>query len=160
MNDTSQRIAPKINDQYWFDYSEKLITNGQEVLDNAVVKIQSFVLWLWGIYTASTAIGFALSGKELALCTTLFIASPSVLLIMTYACTVWVQAPVLMKFDPRSPDDIKIVYSKNIEQKSERIKLTIILLVIAAIMVSFAIIVASIAKPNNPKEPEKTVAPA
>lgn len=152
--------APKIDDQYWFNYSENLINNALENRNKAAATIQSFVLWLWGIYTASASIGFALSGKELASWDTLVIALASVSLIAVYGCTVWVQLPVSVGFDPRSPDEIEDVYLTNIKHKNKRLQFTLALSIVAAIMVSIALIVASIAKPSKPKEPEKAVAPA
>lgn len=155
----TQQIVPKINDQYWFDYSENLITNGLENRNKAAASIQSFVLWLWGIYTVFASIGFGLSGKALASWDTLVIALASASLIAVYGGTVWVQIPVSVAFDPRSPNEIEKVYLINIKHKNRRLQLTLGLLIIAAIMVSISLIIASVAKPQILKEPGKAVAP-
>ena len=157
---TTPQVAPKVNDQYWFTYSESLVTNGLENRNKAAATIQSFILWLWGIYTASASIGFALSGKELDPLLTAFIALASASIIAVYAGTVWVQMPLSVPFDPRSPEDIANVYLENMKAKNYRLQFTLWLSIISAIMVSVSLVVASVAKPLKPVEPDKTVAPS
>ena len=140
-------VIPKIDDAYWFRYSEDLLTNAQKNREMAAATIQKLVIWLWGIYTASTAVGFTLSGKELTFWPAVIIASASGALIMVYWGTVWVQVPIQIEFDPRSPTEIKQAYNKSVEIKSRRLTVTLIASVVAAVMVSIALIVASVSKP-------------
>lgn len=153
-----QQPMPKINDQYWFNYSESLVTNGLENRNKAASTIQNFIVWLWAIYTGFASVGFALSGKELVSWQAAFIALASVSIIAVYAGTVWVQIPVTVPFDPRSPDDIEGVYLTNMRSKTRRLRVTLGLSILAAIMVSMSLIVASVAKPQ--KAPEKPVSPS
>ena len=77
----------------------------------------------------------------------LIIAAASGALILVYWGTVWVQVPIQIEFDPRSPTEIKTAYNKSVKIKSRRLSITLLGSVIAAIMVSFALIVASVSKP-------------
>lgn len=149
MNDAVDPIVPKIDDRYWFNYSETLVKGGLESRDKAAAAIQTFAIWLWGIYTASAAVGFALAGKEFAFLPTFFIALGSASLIAVYWGTILVQMPVLVEFDPRSPDDIMRVYVSNVAKKDRRLKMTLGLSVLAGVMVSVALVVASVARPNK-----------
>jgi hypothetical protein len=137
-------IKPKIDDAYWFTFSEKLVNNAQDSRDQAAGKLQALVVWLWGIYTASAAVGFALSGKGLSWGSTLLIAAASFFLVAVYWGAVWVQVPVLVKFDPRSPTEIMQAYKTSLARKDRRLKVTLGLSMIAAIMVSLALIIASV----------------
>lgn len=149
MNDAAEPIVPKIDDRYWFSYSESLVKAGLENRDKAAATIQTFAIWLWGIYTASAAVGFGLAGKEFAFWPTVLIALGSASLIAVYWGTILVQMPVLVAFDPRSPDDIMRVYVTNVAKKDQRLKITLGLSVLAGIMVSVALVVASVARPNK-----------
>ncbi|MBI4965024.1 MAG: hypothetical protein HY913_17245 [Desulfomonile tiedjei] len=150
MNGGNERIEPKIDDRYWFTYSEKLIGKAQESRDQAAEKIQKLVIWLWGIYTAGAAVGFALSGKALSLWPTILIAAASAFLIAVYWGTIWVQVPVVAKFDPRAPADIREAYNACVVAKAWRLKVTLFLSVLAAFMVSLALIVASVSEGQKP----------
>lgn len=141
------QATPKVDEQYWFDFSKTFIDSSISRRDNAANALQKLVIWLWGIYTASAAVGFALSGKQLEFWPTLIIALASGALILVYWGTVWVQVPKIVAFEPRSPDDIRRVHSEIIRTRNTRLTLTLIMSVIAAIMVSVAIVVASFSKP-------------
>lgn len=115
--------------------------------------MQKLVVWLWGIYTAGAAVGFALSGKDLEFWPTLIVAMPSGLLILVYWCTVWVQMPKLVAFDPRSPTEIEKAYSDIVLTKSRRLGLTLVLSVVTAVMVSIGLVVASVDEPASTDAP-------
>lgn len=146
MNGGNEPIRPKIDNRYWFAYSETLVGKAQESRDQAAEKLQKLVAWLWGIYTAGAAVGFALSGKTLSLWPTVVIAAASAFLIAVYWCTIWVQVPVVAKFDPRSPGDIREAYNACVVAKNRRLKITLFLSVLAAFMVSLALLVASVSQ--------------
>lgn len=137
--------VPQVDDAFWFDYSKKLIENAIERRDQAAAKLQKLVLWLWGIYTGSAAIGFSLSEKDLSLGVTLLVASASASLIAVYWGTFWVQMPIRTdSFDPRSPDEISSAYLSSLEKKDSRLKLTLVLSIIAAVMVSVSLLATSV----------------
>jgi hypothetical protein len=137
-------VKPKIDDQYWFNLSEKLTENAVSKRDEAAGKLQNLAVWLWGIYTASAAVGFALSGKALSLSSTLLIAGASASLIAVYWSTIWVQMPDLVNFDPRSPTDIQAAYATLVTAKHRRLNFTLGFSVLAAVLVSVALLVASV----------------
>lgn len=146
MSDANDSIKPKIDDRYWFTFSETLVSKASENREQAAGKFQNLVIWLWGIYTASATIGFTLSGKELSFWPTFLITAASASLIGVYWSTVWVQMPILVEFDPRSPTEIKEAYKRGAVAKDNRLKLTLFLSILAAFMVSLALIIASVSE--------------
>lgn len=144
MSNGDKEIKPKLDDQYWFDFSENLTKNAVTKRDEAAGKLQNLAIWLWGIYTASAAVGFTLSGKSLSILPTILIAAASAGLIAVYWSTIWVQMPDLIEFDPRSPAEIKQAYSMLVTSKHRRLKFSLVLSVIAAVMVSLALLLASV----------------
>jgi len=147
MSQPAKQVVPLIDHAYWFEYSKKLIEGAQDKRDAAAASIQKLVVWLWGIYTASAAIGFTLSGKELSFWPAIVIAAASGSLIIVYWGTVWVQVPITIGFDPRSPTEIEQAYNKAVKTKSFRLSMTLLGSVVAAILVSLALMVASVSKP-------------
>jgi len=150
MNQGSNKILPTIDDRYWFEFSRSLLDSAITRRENAADALQKLVIWLWGIYTASAAVGFALSGKQLELWPTLAIALPSGLLVLVYWGTIWVQMPKVVAFDPRSPTEIEQAFSEILTSKSRRLAFTLFLSVVAAIMVSIGLVVASVSKSPQP----------
>jgi len=149
-NSASSKPTPTVNDSYWFDYSKKFVDGSVERRDKAADALQKLVVWLWGIYTASAAVGFGLAGKELDFWSTILIATASGLLILVYWGTVWVQVPMTYGFDPRSPTEIENTHSRIVLSKSRRLAFTLFMSVVAAVFVSIAIVVASVSKSQKP----------
>lgn len=137
---------PVINDAFWFKYSESLVNTGVENYHQGATKIQSFVLWLWGIYTTLMTVSVSLAGRSIPLYAKLFMVATSVLLICVYWATVWVQIPSknLVKFDPRRPDQIRSAYNQIIKNKSTRLAITSGLSIFAALAVGLSIVLASV----------------
>lgn len=146
--------GPKINDDFWFSFSEGYVNRAQETQEKAAEKLQNLVLWLWGIYTTFTAIGFALAQKGLDFWPTLLISAASASLIAVYWSAVWVSVPLFVEFDPRSPTEIAKAYGDSTRKRAERLKFTVILSIAAIFLVSLSLMVASVAKePKAPKPP-------
>ncbi len=144
--DNPERVQPLVDDKYWFDYSEKHVSTAVERRDKAAAKLQNLVLWLWGIYTTYAAVGFVLSKKPIGLLSTILIAAASAFLIAVYWGTVWVQMPPLVHFDRKSASQIREKHGLIVKTKDIRLKVTLLLSIIAAIMVTVALIVASVSK--------------
>jgi hypothetical protein len=144
-------IKPKIDDAFWFDYSKTIVENAQDNRAKAAEKLKDFVKWLWPIYTAGTAIGFALAGKALPLWENILIAAAGASLIGVYWSTLMIELPRLVEFDPRSPTEIQeLAYKVVIRSKQKWLRISAITSVLAAFLVSLALMVASASKPEKP----------
>lgn len=146
MTDGNQTDCPKpeVNDQYWFRWSKTLVDAAIGQCDLAAERLQKLAVWLWGIYTASAAVGFGLSGKALSASTTALIAAASAGIIGVYWAAMWIQCPKPVRFDPREPADIDAAYQRIIRSKHRRLSFTLILAGVAAATVVLALIVASL----------------
>lgn len=145
--ENSERVSPKINDSYWFEFSKKLMDESIKLRDTAAGKLQTLVIWLWGIYTAYAAIGFGLTDKKVDILYVILIAAASAFLIAVYWGTIWIQMPAWTEgFDPRSPTEIADLHGDIIKIKDRRTKITLFLSIVAAISVSIALITASFSK--------------
>lgn len=136
---------PKIDAQYWFNYSESLVSANSERIDQAAERLQAMTLWLWGIYTTLASVGFALAQKRLPSYMAWLIAIASLLLLALYWCAVWMRIPERVSFDPRSPDQIKNAYASACNSRYVRLKITIVVSALAVLAVSASLIVSSFA---------------
>lgn len=136
-------FGPEIDDAYWFNYSKTIVDGALKSRDDAADKLQTFVGWLWTVYTAGTAIGFSLGKLSLELGPALLVSSPVVALVIVYWMTVWVRVPVLRTFDPQIPSRIALVYAENVKEKQKRLKLTLVAAAGAALLVACALFFAS-----------------
>jgi len=146
-----KKIAkPAIDKQFWFDLSKEMVEGAASKRNEAAVKLQKFIVWLWGIYTASAAVGIALSKTSYSLPVIILIASPSTILIFAYWLALWVQMPVPARFDRRIPAEIRDAHKKGVKTKSRKLKCAIVLSLISAVLVSLALIAASLSKQAVP----------
>ncbi len=145
-----QQAAPIINDGYWFAWSGKAVDGALAARNDAAAKLQTLVVWLWGIYTASAAVGFALAKYSYPFWTALVVATPSWLLILAYCLAAWVQIPILAGFDPRVPKEIEAVYDREVRSKQLRLRLAVGTSMIAAAFVGTALMVAALGKGPAP----------
>jgi len=133
-------VKPKIDDQYWFELSEQMVRNTQQGPAEAAEKLQRFVEWLWGIYTGGAVIGLTLSPQSFSRVQLIFIALGSFALVVVYWCAVYVQLPVTVEFDPRSPTEIQHAYKFGVAEKNRRLQWTILFSGLAAILMTFGLV--------------------
>ncbi len=147
-------VKPRIDDKFWFERSGEWVKSSSSSRNEAAAKLQTMIVWLWGIYTASATIGMALgtalSETSYPILIIVLIASPSTVLIGAYWVAVWAQVPISVKFDPRMPDDIKKAYLKGIRAKKRKLNAALALSLLAAVLVSFAIVAAYMSKQVTP----------
>lgn len=146
-------IKPKIDDQFWFELSEQLVRDTQQGAAEAAEKLQRFVEWLWGIYTGGAVIGLTLSPQSFSRLQLIFIALGSFALVLVYWCAVYVQLPVTVEFDPRSPTEIKSAYKFAVEKKNRRLRWTILFSALAAILMTFGLVWDKLSTPPSNTAP-------
>ena len=149
--------VPQINDAYWFSYSKNIVDGALKSRDDAADKLQTFVGWLWTVYTAGAAVGFALGKLSLSLLAAVLVSSPILALVIVYWMTVWVRVPILGQFDPQIPGQIEHLYNHNVLRKQWRLRLTLGAAAGSAILVAGAVFYAA-TTPVAPSAPAiKTV---
>ena len=139
----SDSPAPKVDDQFWFDYSESLVNNAILRRDTAAQKIQELAVWLWGIFSAYAVVALSLTEVSLDTAEQAFIAATSALLFLVYWLAVWVQMPSEIQFDPRSPELISEAYVTSIRQKNRRLLTTLFFSIVASVAVAASFLVIS-----------------
>ena len=149
--DPTTSPVPQINDAYWFGYSKNVIDSALKSRDDTADKLQTFVAWLWTIYTATAALGINFARLALDTWSTVLICSPIVTLIVVYWLTVWVRMPALLEFDPRSPEEIEAVYEHNLREKQTRLNSALAMAGIAAALVIAGLLRSAIVMSPAPR---------
>ena len=144
---------PSIDDAYWFRYSEKLVDAVSASAGDIAEKFRLMVVWLWSIYTVGATVGFTLAEKQLGWLSTGLIIFTSAWLIFVYWCAVWIQVPVAVSFDPRSPTQIKAAYIQGANTKKRRTKFTMWMSLVAAALVALSLALASLSPTRNSQAP-------
>jgi len=142
-------VKPKVDEQFWFNYSEMLIKTSPEKIDSAAKKLQNLIVWLWGIFTTYSVIGINLQESNYNIYVTILIILTSVSLIFVYWGTAWVQMPIKIEFDPRVPDEIEEGYASIIRKKISRIKIALVGSLFATFMVSLSLVLMSTNSKNS-----------
>lgn len=128
-----------INDQYWLKYAQKTVENSITARNDAAAKLEKMTLWFWGLYTASFTIGVSINLIKAPLPVLVLLASPIATLIITYWLCVRAQLPVMAKFDPRIPYEIKEAYNEGLKIKYRRFVWSLIFTFISALLLCSAL---------------------
>lgn len=142
-------MKPKVDDQFWFDYSEKLINSSPEKIDSAAKKLQNLIVWLWGIFTTYSVIGIKLEESHYDTWVTIVIILTSASLIFVYWGTAWAQMPIGITFDPRVPLKIEEGYTDIIIKKKFRLTIALAGSLIATLMVTLSLVLMSTNAKNS-----------
>jgi hypothetical protein len=143
-------IAKPIDDEFWFAYSRARVTAAIQARIDAAAKLQTLIVWLWGIYTTSATVGIALSKTSYPLFVIILIVLPSPILIAANWSATWAQLPVTIDFKDVVPKTIKESYQRELKAKNSRINKVLILSFVAALFVAVALIGASASKETIP----------
>jgi hypothetical protein len=130
-----------INNEYWLDYAKKEVDNSVTSVNDAAAKLEKMVLWFWSLYTASFTIGVSINAIDAPTWVLILLASPIVLLIMTYWLCVWAQLPILSHhpYDPRVPVEIIKAYNFGQLKKDRHLRFAQTLSLVAALFLGIAL---------------------
>ncbi len=154
---TSEDSEPKIpkpivDDQFWFNWSGTLVNDSIGNIENSANKLQNFMLWLWGAYTAYSAAYLGFKEINYSIPIAIFTVLASISIIIVYFFTVKMQMPVYDTFDPRSPDEIKEVYKSKLQVKKDNLKTTIKISFVSLSLVVLSLLLMSLnGKKDEPK---------
>lgn len=140
-------VTPLIDDRYWFARSKELVDRGSSAYSDAAAKLQTTLVWLWGLYTAGAAVGLALAKAKFSVSTTAWTALPSVLMPIAYWTTTWVQMPAHADFDARAPAAIREAVNASVSEKRFRLRWAQLASFLATASVAASLFAAAFSKP-------------
>ena len=142
-------ITVKVDDQFWLDYAGDLVKTAVDRRDQAADKLQAYVAWLWPIFTASTALGFAFGKLKADYWLVGLIVVAQVSLILGYGACVLVRLPVDTSIVAGSPEVIMSAYTRTVESKRIRLRWALGVVVVGVILMSVSLGYASLNPPHT-----------
>jgi hypothetical protein len=128
-----------VDDEYWLQYGKNTLVNSITSRNEAAAKLEKMTLWFWGLYTTSFTIGVSINIIDAPFWILLLLASPIVLLILTYWLCTLAQLPVTAEYDPTIPYEIKEGYNAGLKTKDRRFKIALWSTFISALLLSIAL---------------------
>jgi hypothetical protein len=141
-------LLVKVDDQYWLDYAKTITDSATTSRDQAASRLTSALGWLWTIYTGAATVGVALGKTDFPLYIALLIAAPVPLILVGYWLSMWASSPVLLRFDPQVPADMRAVYARIVQTKDRRLVLALSVSLLASVTAASSIVVASVSTPT------------
>jgi hypothetical protein len=128
-----------VDDEYWLKYAKTSIESSITSRNQGAAKLETMVLWFWGLYTASFTIGVSINLIEASVPVLILLASPVVLLIFSYWFCVLAQLPVNAEFDANIPFEIKEAYNSGLKVKNTRFKIALASTFVSALLLGTAL---------------------
>lgn len=99
-----------VDDEYWLKYAKTVVENSISTVNDATVKLEAAAKAIWGIYSVGYITEIVTKAFNVPFWLQIILALPIVILIYTYWACTNVQMPVVSKFDPRIPEEIRDSY--------------------------------------------------
>lgn len=122
-----------------------MVKNAATLRNDAGDKLQATIGWFWTAYTAAAVVGFAVTDKDYPAWAVILMAVPVLPLLVAYWLAGYVRVPIEVGFDPRAPLKIEAAFYQTVKAKKERLRLAVILSLVAGTTVALAILVAAFA---------------
>ncbi|MDN5202517.1 hypothetical protein QQ008_14110 [Fulvivirgaceae bacterium BMA10] len=139
-----------VNDQYWLNRSKSVLDGSLDKIDKASEKLEALIRWAFPIFTASSI--FSIEYNEISVGWTFLLASPYLLLLLSYWLILQVKAPVPTSYDPRIPHIIKKSYQDASGVKGRRLKRATISTLATIVVLSLALYSSFVIKRLDVKE--------
>lgn len=109
--------------EFWLDYAKNKITAGIEAREKAAEKLDTFLAWLWGIYSGVFALGSFFDYFTNNLLQLLLLLLPLFMIMWARYRCIHVSMPIdSVKMDPNIVTEIMEGYDNVVEIKSTRLR--------------------------------------
>ena len=134
-----------IDRDYWLDYAKDGISKSIESRDKAAEKLDTFLTWVWGIYTSVFALASLFNYVSTNICQLIFVAQPILIIMLSrFFCTM-VTMPYTnnddnMLADPNDVASIIDSFKLIVKHKKNKLRTAIIFTFISIISISLALV--------------------
>jgi hypothetical protein len=134
-----------IDRDYWLDFAKEGISKGIESREKAAERLDTFLTWIWSIYTSLFALASLFNYVSSYIWQLVFVAQPILIIVLArYFCTI-VSMPSTndnddMRADPNDVASIIDSYIIIVEDKKRKLRIAKIMTFISIISVSIALV--------------------
>ncbi len=134
---------------FWLTYARNNVIESIENRNKAAKAIDTFLLWIWLIYTSIFALGSFFDQLSSDLTHLITVAQPIFFIMLARWFCLWVQMPTSIKADPQVMEEIMDGYIEIVKSKKNRLKLALGSSLFAILSLTFALISFSHFDPNR-----------
>ncbi len=134
-----------IDRDYWLDFAKDGVTKSIESREKAADKLDTFLTWVWGIYTTVFALASLLNYVSTNICQLIFVAQPILIIMLSrYFCTM-VSMPSTNNDDESlaDPNDVASIidgFKIIVDNKKKKLGVAKIFTLISIISLSVALV--------------------
>jgi len=143
-----------IDRDYWLDFAKDGVSKSIESREQAAEKLDTFLTWIWGIYTSVFALASLLNYMSTNICQLIFVAQPVlIIMISRYFCTL-VSIPTTnndekMLADPNDVASIIDGFNLIVEHKKKKLQVAKTFTFISIISLCAALIGYNVYAPDK-----------
>ncbi len=140
---------PAVDDDFWLTFAQNGIKNSIENRDKAALRLDTFLNWLWSIYTSIFVLASIFNFLSDNIWQLILVSQPIVIIILArFLCTI-VSIPSKVE---ANPNEVKVIiegYEKIVGKRSRRLKIALIAAMISMVSLGTAIIGYHLTDPNQ-----------
>jgi hypothetical protein len=137
------------NDLLWLNLGATKIQNGDASYTAATDKIDSFLTWLWGVYTAAVGATFIFKTLKLSFVEYVFLLFPVLFIMFSKLYCYYSYMPTMGNYDPRIPDEIKESFNHGFRLKRKKMGFLKLCLAVSVVGIIIALSVFANANLNS-----------
>jgi|GEM_PF-3554874 hypothetical protein len=129
-----------IDDDFWLEYAKSKVSKSLESRDEAAVKLDSFLSWLWVIYTSVFTLASLFNYMSPSFCQLVFVAQPIIIIMLARFFCIMVSMPGSVAADANVIPEIIEGYQRILGNKITKLNIAIAATFISMLSLSIAIV--------------------
>jgi hypothetical protein len=132
-----------IDRDYWLDFAKDGVSKGIQSREDAAEKLDTFLTWVWGIYTSIFALASLLNYMSGSIWQLVFVSQPVLIIMLSrFACKL-VQMPSLgdkANADPNVVPEIIDGYILIVKDKKRKLRNAVLLTLVSILSICIALV--------------------
>jgi len=137
-----------ITREYWLEYAKSNVTGSIESRVKAGERLDTFLSWVWSIYTGIFALGMMLQYLVCSPGRLIILAQPILVIMFARFFCVYVGMPGSSAADPNAVEEIIKAHVEITSKKMRRLKVAIIATVISILSICVALVGYNLMDPD------------
>jgi hypothetical protein len=141
-----------IDRDFWLDYAKNEVTKSIESREAAAEKLDTFLAWIWTIYTSIFALASLFNYMSSNVWQLLVVSQPILIIMVARFFCKWVEMPTMKKDEKADPNVVPEIidsFKATVEDKKRKLSIALVFTVISMISICVALIGYSALDPDK-----------
>lgn len=138
-----------IDNDYWIEFGKERITKAIESREKAAEKLDTFLLWIWGIYTSLFALASFFDFLSGDLKQLLFAGQPILIIIISRFFCLLVSMPTSVNADPAVAQEIISGFQEIVIKRKKRLSIAVSFTFVSILSLFIALVGYNYYDPNK-----------